>query len=61
MERSDVELVDRQDERIAADDERKGSDLGDPVSDPNWKLAMKILSAFLQLDDYVFLYCQFII
>ena len=60
MESSDVQLVDRQDERIAADDERKGSDLGDPVSDPNRKLAMKILSAFLKLDEYVF-YCQFII
>jgi len=47
VEGADVELVDGQDERIAADDERKRTDLGDPVSDANWKLALKVLGTFL--------------
>ena len=50
VEGSDVELVDREDERIAADDERKGSDLGDPVSDADRKFALKVLSAFLECE-----------
>ena len=48
VEGADVELVNRQDEQIASDDERQRSDLCDPVINPNWKLSLKVLSAFLK-------------
>jgi hypothetical protein len=44
----DVQLVYRKDEWIASDDERKRPDFGYPVSDPDWKLSMEVLSALLE-------------